>query len=132
MFFEDMDITYLGPVDGHDIRKLVKVLNEAKRVDHAVLVHVITKKGKGYPPAEENPAKFHGTGPFYIETGEPKEISTTDTYTQVFSKVLTDIAKKDDKVVAITAAMADGTGLSTFASISQTDFSMWELPKNMP
>ena len=115
MFFEDMDITYLGPVDGHDIRKLVKVLNEAKRVDHAVLVHVITKKGKGYPPAEENPAKFHGTGPFYIETGEPKEISTTDTYTQVFSKVLTDIAKKDDKVVSITAAMADGTGLSTFA-----------------
>ncbi len=115
MFFEDMDITYLGPVDGHDIRKLVKVFNEAKRVDHAVLVHVITKKGKGYPPAEENPAKFHGTGPFQIETGEPAEVSTTDSYTQVFSKVLTDIAKKDDKVVAITAAMADGTGLSTFA-----------------
>lgn len=115
MFFEDMDITYLGPVDGHDIRKLVKVFNEAKRVDHAVLVHVITKKGKGYPPAEENPAKFHGTGPFQIETGEPVEAGTTDSYTQVFSKVLTDIAKKDDKVVAITAAMADGTGLSTFA-----------------
>ena len=115
MFFEDMDITYLGPVDGHDIRKLVKVFNEAKRVDHAVLVHVITKKGKGYPPAEENPAKFHGTGPFQIETGEPAEAGTTDSYTQVFSKVLTDIAKKDDKVVAITAAMADGTGLSTFA-----------------
>ena len=115
MFFEDMDIPYLGPVDGHDIRKLVKVFNEAKRVDHAVLVHVITKKGKGYPPAEENPAKFHGTGPFQIETGEPAEVSTTDSYTQVFSKVLTDIAKKDDKVVAITAAMADGTGLSTFA-----------------
>ena len=115
MFFEDMDITYLGPVDGHDIRKLVKVFNEAKRVDHAVLVHVITKKGKGYPPAEENPAKFHGTGPLQIETGEPAEVSTTDSYTQVFSKVLTDIAKKDDKVVAITAAMADGTGLSTFA-----------------
>ena len=84
MFFEDMDITYLGPVDGHDIRKLVKVFNEAKRVDHAVLVHVITKKGKGYPPAEENPAKFHGTGPFKIETGEPEEVSTTDSYTQVF------------------------------------------------
>ncbi len=115
MFFEDMDITYLGPVDGHDIRKLVKVLNEAKRVEHAVLVHVITKKGKGYPPAEENPAKFHGTGPFYIETGEPKETGAADSYTQVFSKVLTDIAKKDDKVVAITAAMADGTGLSMFA-----------------
>ena len=64
MFFEDMDITYLGPVDGHDIRELVRTLGEAKRVDHAVLVHVITKKGKGYPPAEENPARFHGTGPF--------------------------------------------------------------------
>ena len=115
MFFEDMDITYLGPVDGHDVRKLVKVFNEAKRVDHAVLVHVITKKGKGYPPAEENPAKFHGTGPFQIETGEPAETCATDSYTQVFSKVLTDIAKKDDQVVAITAAMADGTGLSTFA-----------------
>ena len=115
MFFEDMDITYLGPVDGHDIRKQVKVLKEAKRVDHAVLVHVLTKKGKGYPPAEENPAKFHGTGPFDIKTGEPTEVSTTDSYTQVFSKVLTDIAKKDDKVVAITAAMADGTGLSSFA-----------------
>lgn len=114
MFFEDMDITYLGPVDGHDIRKLVKVLNEAKRVDHAVLVHVITQKGKGYLPAEENPAKFHGTGPFNIATGEATETGTRDSYTQVFSKVLTDIAQKDDKVVAITAAMADGTGLSTF------------------
>lgn len=115
MFFEDMDITYLGPVDGHDIRKLVKILNEAKRVDHAVLVHVITKKGKGYPPAEENPARFHGTGPFEIETGEAKDKSDKDTYTDVFSKVLTDIGRKDEKVVAITAAMADGTGLSRFA-----------------
>ena len=115
MFFEDMDITYLGPVDGHDIRKLLKVFNEAKRVDHAVLVHVITKKGKGYAPAEKDPAKFHGPGPFDIETGEPKEPGGPDTYTQVFSKVLTDIAKRDDKVVAITAAMADGTGLASFA-----------------
>lgn len=115
MFFEDMDITYLGPVDGHDIRKLVKVLREAKRVDHAVLVHVITKKGKGYAPAEENPAKFHGLGPFDIETGEPKEAGGPDSYTQVFSKVLLDIAKKDEKVAAITAAMADGTGLAAFA-----------------
>ncbi len=115
MFFEDMGITYLGPVDGHDLRKLVKVLSEAKRVDHAVLVHVITKKGKGYAPAEENPARFHGMGSFDIETGEPTAIETTDTYTQVFSKVLVDIAKRDDKVAAITAAMADGTGLSVFA-----------------
>ena len=115
MFFEDMDITYLGPVDGHDIRKLLKVFNEAKRVDHAVLVHVITKKGKGYAPAEKDPAKFHGPGPFDIETGEPKEPGGPDTYTQVFSKVLTDIAQRDDKVVAITAAMEDGTGLASFA-----------------
>lgn len=115
MFFEDMDITYLGPVDGHDIRKLVKVLSEAKRVDHTVLVHVITKKGRGYAPAEENPARFHGLGPFDIETGEPKAAESTDSYTQVFSKVLVDIAKRDDKVAAITAAMADGTGLSAFA-----------------
>lgn len=115
MFFEDMDITYLGPVDGHDIRKLTKVLSEAKRVDHAVLVHVITKKGKGYAPAEENPARFHGLGPYDIETGEAAAAETTDTYTQVFSKVLVDIAKRDDKVAAITAAMADGTGLSAFA-----------------
>ena len=109
-----MGITYLGPVDGHDVRKLVKVLNEAKRVDHAVLVHVITEKGKGYRPAEENPSRFHGTGPFDIRTGEPAEKSSTDSYTEVFSKVLADIARKDEKVVAITAAMADGTGLAAF------------------
>lgn len=115
MFFEDMGITYLGPVDGHDVRKLVKILKEARRVNHAVLVHVMTKKGKGYGPAEENPARFHGTGPFDIETGEPKTSGGVDSYTDVFSKVLTDIGKKDEKVVAITAAMADGTGLSRFA-----------------
>lgn len=114
MFFEDMGITYLGPVDGHDVKKLVKALNEAKRVDHAVLVHVITKKGKGYAPAEENPSRFHGTGPFDIASGMPLEKNEPDSYTRVFSKVITDIAKKDDKVVAITAAMADGTGLSSF------------------
>ena len=84
-------------------------------LDHAVLVHVLTKKGKGYSPAEENPSRFHGTGPFDIATGEPKSPSKKDSYTDVFSKVLTDIGKKDEKVVAITAAMADGTGLSRFA-----------------
>ena len=72
MFFEDMGITYLGPVDGHDVRRLVRVLHEARRVNHAVLVHVITKKGKGYGPAEENPSRFHGTGPFEIETWSAK------------------------------------------------------------
>ena len=97
MFFEDMDITYLGPVDGHDVKEMVRVFNEAKRVDHAVLVHVLTKKGKGYLPAEENPAKFHGTGPFHLETGDAKESKGADTYTEVFSKVLLDIAKKDER-----------------------------------
>lgn len=115
MLFENMGITYLGPVDGHDIKALYKTFREAKRVDHAVLVHVITKKGKGYGPAEKNPSGFHGTGPFEITTGEPKKAAKTDSYTDVFSKVICDIGKKDEKVVAITAAMADGTGLNRFA-----------------
>ena len=115
MFFEDMGITYLGPVDGHDIRKLYKTFQEAKRVDHAVLVHVLTKKGKGYVPAEENPSRFHGIVPFDIETGEVKEKSSKDSYTDIFSKVFCDIAKQNDAVVGITAAMADGTGLARFA-----------------
>ena len=115
MFFEDMGITYLGPVDGHDIRKLYKTFQEAKRVDHAVLVHVLTKKGKGSVPAEENPSRFHGIVPFDIETGEAKEKSSKDSYTDIFSKVFCDIAKQNDAVVGITAAMADGTGLARFA-----------------
>ena len=115
MFFEDMGITYLGPVDGHDIRKLYKTFQEAKRVDHAVLVQVLTKKGKGYVPAEENPSRFHGIVPFDIETGEAKEKSSKDSYTDIFSKVFCDIAKQNDAVVGITAAMADGTGLARFA-----------------
>ena len=115
MFFEDMGITYLGPVDGHDSRKLYKTFQEAKRVDHAVLVHVLTKKGKGYVPAEENPSRFHGIVPFDIETGEAKEKSSKDSYTDIFSKVFCDIAKQNDAVVGITAAMADGTGLARFA-----------------
>ena len=117
MFFEDMGITYLGPVDGHDIHKLTRILNEAKRVDHAVLVHVMTKKGKGYVPAEENPSRFHGTGPFDIPSGTAVGKKATDSYTDVFSKVLADIGKQDEKVVAITAAMADGTGLARFAKM---------------
>ncbi len=115
MFFEDMGITYLGPVDGHDIRKLYKTFQEAKRVDHAVLVHVLTQKGKGYRPAEEDPSRFHGIVPFDIETGEAKQKSEKDSYTDIFSKVFCDIAKQDESVVGITAAMADGTGLARFA-----------------
>ena len=115
MLFENMGITYLGPVDGHDIDKLRKIFKEAKRLNHAVLVHVLTKKGYGYQPAEENPARFHGTDPFDIETGIVKNKSVRDSYTDVFSKVICDEAEKNEKIVAITAAMADGTGLSRFA-----------------
>lgn len=117
MFFEEMGITYLGPVDGHDVKKLYKTLNEAKRVDHAVLIHVLTQKGRGYEPAEQNPAKFHGMSPFDVTTGETKEKGGKDTYTDVFSKVLCDIAGQNKKITAVTAAMADGTGLSRFKKL---------------
>lgn len=114
MFFEDMGITYLGPVDGHNLKELERVLNEAKRVKGAVLVHVNTIKGYGYEPAEKDPSKFHGTGPYDIPTGQPVSKKDGDTYTDVFAKVLRNIGTKDEKVVAITAAMPDGTGLSLF------------------
>ena len=97
MLFENMGITYLGPVDGHDIKALYKTFREAKRVDHAVLVHVLTKKGKGYGPAEKNPSGFHGTGPFEIATGEPKKAAKTDSYTDVFSKKLSQMAKTNPR-----------------------------------
>ena len=115
MFFEDMGITYLGPVDGHDIKALCRAFQEAKKLDNAVLLHVITKKGKGYLPAEEHPSKFHGTGPFDIATGQVLAKKEKDTYTDVFGKVMCDLAQKDPKLVAITAAMSDGTGLSEFS-----------------
>ena len=114
MLFEEMGITYLGPVDGHDMKKLDRVLREAKRMDHAVLVHVLTKKGKGYVPAEKSPSKFHGTGPFDIRTGDALEKKEKDTYTDVFGKVMYKEGAKEPKLVAITAAMKDGTGLVGF------------------
>ncbi len=114
MLFEDMGITYLGPVDGHDVKQLSRVLNEAKRLDHAVLVHVLTKKGKGYAPAEKNPSAFHGVNPFDITTGKPKKAKTAPSYTDIFSKKLVELAGKDKRIVAITAAMPDGTGLTRF------------------
>ena len=114
MFFEEMGIVYLGPVDGHDLKALRRAFTEAQRVKGPVLVHVLTKKGKGYLPAEENPSRFHGTGPFDIQTGEPISKSGKDSCTDVFSKVMLDLAKKDDRLVAITAAMEDGTGLAAF------------------
>lgn len=114
MLFEDMGITYLGPVDGHDIRKLLDVLKKAKRVKGAVLVHVLTRKGKGYEPAERHPARFHGAEPFDIETGLPTSRRKKANYQDVFSTCMVKLGQRNEKVVAITAAMPDGTGLKRF------------------
>ena len=112
--FEDMGIQYLGPVDGHNIHKLIKIFNIAKRVDSPVLVHVVTQKGHGYAPAEKNPSRFHGIGPFDIKTGKSLSVGKGESYSAVFSRKICDIAKTDRSVVAITAAMPDGTGLDKF------------------
>ncbi|NLG03870.1 MAG: 1-deoxy-D-xylulose-5-phosphate synthase [Clostridia bacterium] len=117
MFFEDMGITYLGPVDGHNIEALSKVLREARKFDKAVLVHVITKKGNGYLPAERHPARFHGAEPFEIETGLPTKKRVKANYTDVFSTVMTKLGARNPEVVAITAAMPDGTGLKRFSNM---------------
>lgn len=122
MFFEDMGITYLGPVDGHDLKALCRAFKEAEKLQNAVLVHVITTKGKGYLPAEKYPSQFHGTGPFDIETGQAKEKAGEDSYTDVFSKVIYREAKKEPKLVAITAAMAGGTGLVPFSKTYRDRF----------
>lgn len=117
MMFEDMGITYLGPVDGHDIEQVRRVIRMAKRVNHAVIVHVLTKKGCGYGPAERHPAHFHGTEPFDIATGKAKHKKEKPGYTDVFSSVMCKLGEQDEKIVAITAAMPDGTGLKKFSSL---------------
>lgn len=114
MYFEDMGLTYLGPVDGHNINALVRVIREAKRVKGAVLIHVITQKGKGYAPAERHPARFHGADPFDIETGIPTHPRNVANYTDIFSTVMCKLGERDSEIVAITAAMPDGTGLRRF------------------
>lgn len=117
MFFENMGITYLGPVDGHNIDQLIRAFNDAKKIRHAVLLHVCTKKGKGYAPAERHPSRFHGAEPFEIETGLPKHKRTKANYTDIFSTVMRKLGDRDEKVVAITAAMPDGTGLKRFRNM---------------
>ena len=114
MFFEEMGIIYLGPVDGSDIGEMCRIFEEAKRVDGPVLVHVITKKGAGYLPAEKFPSRFHGAEPFDIATGLPKNKRTKANYTDVFSTVMVKAGERNEKLVAITAAMADGTGLRRY------------------
>ncbi len=117
MFFEDMGITYLGPVDGHNIPEMVHMFKEARKVKKAVLVHVITQKGRGYAPAERHPARFHGAEPFDIETGIPSFPRMKANYTDIFSTVMCKLGQRDEKVVAITAAMPDGTGLKRFRNM---------------
>lgn len=114
MLFEDMGITYIGPIDGHNIEEMVKALKSAQRAQKAVLVHVVTKKGKGYPYAERIPSKYHGIEPFDIKSGEARIKNTEVTYTSVFGETLLKEAKKDTSIVAVCAAMPSGTGLMQF------------------
>ena len=113
MLFENMGITYLGPIDGHNIRQLIKNLRDAKRVPGPVIVHVITEKGKGYAPAFNNPAKFHGVSPFDVKTGKTLKKHEM-TYADAFSEAMCDLAGENKKLVAVTASMKDGTGLMDF------------------
>lgn len=114
MYFEEIGLKYLGPVDGHNIEDLEELLSKSKDIDEPVLIHVLTKKGKGYKPAEENPDKFHGIGSFEIETGETLAKKSKD-YSKVFGDKLISLAGKNQNIVAITAAMRDGTGLKEFS-----------------
>lgn len=114
MLFEDMGIKYLGPIDGHNIKELTKVMSLAKNIDEPVIIHTITKKGKGYSYAEKNPDRFHGIGPFNCDSGEICA-TTGDTYSSVFGDEIVKLAGTNNNIVAITAAMRDGTGLSKFS-----------------
>jgi len=113
MLFEEMGFSYLGPIDGHNVQYLIEILDKVKDMRGPVLIHVITKKGKGYQPAEQEPIRFHATSPFNVLTGE-SEKNKIPSYTEVFSQALIDLARTNEKIVAITAAMPQGTGLDGF------------------
>ena len=117
MFFEDMGITYLGPVNGHDCARMIQVLQEAKKIQGPVLVHVKTEKGRGYEPAMRHPARFHGTAAFDLEHGIPLNNHGKANYTDIFSTVMRKFGDREEKVVAVTAAMPDGTGLKRFRNM---------------
>lgn len=117
MFFEDMGLTYLGPVNGHDCNRMIQVFQEAKRVAGPVLVHVKTEKGRGYEPAMRHPARFHGTAAFDLEHGIPLNNNGKANYTDIFSTVMRKFGDREEKVVAVTAAMPDGTGLKRFRNM---------------
>ena len=115
MYFEDMGITYIGPIDGHDIEQMTSALETAAKMPKAVLIHVVTKKGKGYEPAETDPGRFHGVEPFALKTGEVLRPSVGVSYTKMFSDTMLTLGEQNKKIVGITAAMPSGTGLAAFA-----------------
>ncbi|MDO4868936.1 MAG: 1-deoxy-D-xylulose-5-phosphate synthase [Bacillota bacterium] len=115
ILFEELGFKYIGPVDGHDIKKLCETLELAKGIKGPVLIHAVTVKGKGYSKAEENPNVFHGIGPFDVDSGKPLSRSSNPSYSKVFGKKLLSMAENDQRIVAITAAMTDGVGLEDFA-----------------
>jgi 1-deoxy-D-xylulose-5-phosphate synthase len=116
LVFERLGVKYMGPVQGHNIRSLIEVFKKAKTYDGPVLIHCVTQKGKGYAPAKSNPERFHGASPFDVQTGESLEKDKRPTFSSVFGQAAVKIAKEDESVMAITAAMPDGTGLKLFAS----------------
>lgn len=122
MIFEEMGIKYLGPIDGHNIKEVSEVLSAAKDIDGPVIIHTLTQKGKGYEVAEDNPNKYHGVGPFNYESGEILGKSSGKTYSSAFGEEMISLAEKNDRVVAITAAMPDGTGLKNFSKIYKNRF----------
>ena len=117
LLFEELGLKYIGPIDGHRLDYLIETFQNIKKLRGPILVHVITKKGKGYPPAEMNPARFHSVAPFVVETGEPRkdQIKNPPTYTEVFGDTLCQLAKENRRLIAITAAMQSGTGLEQFS-----------------
>lgn len=117
MLFEEMGFRYFGPIDGHNIDLLIHDLRSLKDLNEPVLIHVVTKKGKGYKSAEDDPSSFHGTGPFELATGRKAAFSGQETFTDAFSEAIVDIAQRDPNIVGITAAMIDGTGFNKFASL---------------
>lgn len=114
MMFEDMGITYIGPIDGHNVPLLVETFERAKKLDEPIILHVVTKKGKGYKFAEQDPSRFHGVNPFNVRTGKALKSGGGPSYTDIFSETVTALAQEDPEIVAVTAAMPEGTGLSKF------------------
>ena len=135
LVFKELGIKYVGPVQGHSISSLLEVFEDAKTYDGPVLIHCVTKKGKGYHPAQKDSSAFHGASPFDVETGKPLSQDKRPSFSHIFGDTAVKLAESDDKVVAITAAMPDGTGLQGWRNFPRnfpTGFLMWALPNSTP